>query len=141
MTDTPRVLTNAHQLIHETFDVSQGQGDSGGGAAWKLAESTRDLDSNLIVLPPGDGISPHTGSNLDVLIFVIAGDGTLLTQSEEPDTLGSSEQTVVLETGAVVWLPRGSVRGFSAGGQGLSYLTVHQRKPGLQIQAGPPGSS
>jgi hypothetical protein len=34
----------------------------------------------------------------------------------------------------VVWLPHGSTRGVTAGADGLAYLTVHRRRPGMQIR-------
>ena len=39
-----------------------------------------------------------------------------------------------LADGNVVWLPRGSTRNITAGNNGLSYLTIHRRRPGLQIR-------
>jgi len=33
----------------------------------------------------------------------------------------------------LVWLPRRSRRAIEAGAQGLSYLTVHRKRPGLSI--------
>lgn len=93
------------------------------GAAWKLAEPGRGLDANLIQLHPCDGIAMHEGPDLDVLIHVAGGSGTVDTDA------GDLEVTV----GDIVWLPKGSVRGFTAGPNGLRYLTVHTRKPGMQI--------
>lgn len=93
------------------------------GAAWKLAEAGRGLDANLIHLPAGDSIAAHEGPELDVLVHVAAGSGTLST----------AEGELPLTAGDVVWLPKLSVRGFTAGAEGMRYLTVHTRKPGLQI--------
>ncbi|WP_203789184.1 hypothetical protein [Paractinoplanes rishiriensis] len=76
---------------------------------------SRDLDSNVIALPPGRAIDAHTGPDLDVLIHVLAGSGKLATE------LG----TVELTPGVLLWLPRRTRRGFTAGVGGLRYLTVH----------------
>lgn len=92
-----------------------------GGAAWRLEEPERDLDSNIIVLPPGDSIAEHDGPDLDVLIHVLSGSGTLTGRHGE----------LRLSPGALMWLPRRSRRGFRAGPDGLAYLTVHQRKTRL----------
>ncbi|HEX5497525.1 MAG TPA: DUF2249 domain-containing protein [Mycobacteriales bacterium] len=93
------------------------------GAVWKLRMRQRDLDSNIIHLPPDTGIDSHAGPDLDVLLLVTAGTGQLSTELD----------TVELHPGALVWLPRRSVRRFTAGRDGLSYLTVHQRRRSLVL--------
>jgi hypothetical protein len=40
---------------------------------------------------------------------------------------------LLLLPGELVWMPRGSTRSLTAGADGLAYLTVHQRRPGMQI--------
>ena len=106
-------------------DVRELAGDSllPSGARWKLDEPGRELDANLIHLPPGQRVETHTEPELDVLLVVVAGSGTV----DTPD--GSKS----LADGNLVWLPRGSTRSIAAGKDGLSYLTVHRRRPGLQI--------
>ena len=101
------------------------------GAVWRLEARDRDLDSNVIALPPDGAIDTHTGPDLDVLIYVLAGSGTLTTELDVID----------LEPGQLLWLPRRSRRQFSAGAQGLRYLTVHQRRQALVLDpttVGPP---
>jgi quercetin dioxygenase-like cupin family protein len=98
------------------------------GALWKLAESGRQLDANLVHLPAGRGVHTHTEPELDVLLLVVAGAGTL----ETP------EGAKALAQGSLVWLPCGSVRSITAHSEGLSYLTVHRRRPGMQIRSRPP---
>lgn len=102
-----------------------GAGD-GSGAVWRLEPGDRTLDANVINLPAGDGIARHVGPALDVLIHVIEGGGILATDGGD----------VVLEPGALVWLPKRSVREFTAGPEGLRYLSIHQRKPrvGLSLR-------
>ena len=110
------------RLLYDTSLVEAGDGPAA-GAIWKLEVSERDLDSNVIRLVPDDGIDAHDGPDIDVMIHVLAGTGHLDTE------LG----TVPLKAGSLVWLPRRSHRGFTAGPQGLSYLTVHQRKRALTL--------
>ena len=98
-TPLPRVLVNTDADL-DASDVT--------GAAWKLQARDRDLDSNVVVLPPGGGIDARTGPDLDVLIHVIAGSGHLTTE------LG----TVDLVPGALLWLPRQARRQFSAASPG-----------------------
>lgn len=93
------------------------------GAVWKLEVRDRDLDSNIIAISPGGVIDAHAGPDLDVLIHVLAGSGTLT----------SERGTLDLETGVLAWLPRRSMRQFSAGPGGLRYLTVHRRRQALVL--------
>lgn len=100
------------------------------GAVWSIVETERELDSNLIRLPAGDSIAAHIGAEVDTLIHVVRGDGSLLTETgEEP-----------LRAGDVALLPRRTMRGFRAGDDGLEYLTVHRRRQSLRIQSGPSGA-
>ncbi|OBI98688.1 hypothetical protein A5660_04665 [Mycobacterium alsense] len=94
------------------------------GVVWKLEAKERDLDSNVIALPAGGGIDSHAGPDLDVLIHVLSGGGRLTTEAG----------TVDLFPGALLWLPRRSRRQFSAGPDGLRYLTVHKRRQALLLE-------
>ena len=91
----------------------------------KLAESDRQLDANVVHLPSGRRVDPHAESALDVLLVVVSGSGKL----EAGDG-----QTLDLAEGLVMWLPHGSRRSLSAGEDGLLYMTVHRRRPGMSIQ-------
>jgi quercetin dioxygenase-like cupin family protein len=119
-TDMPRALCEVHSALAEAACAPP-------GIVWKLAESGRQLDANLVSLRAGQVIDTHTESALDVLVLVIAGNGTFATVSEPLPLTG----------GSLVWLPRGSTRALTAGPNGLSYLTVHQRRPGMQIRSRP----
>ena len=94
------------------------------GALWHLAQTGRQLDANLIRLPPGATIAPHVEPDVDVLLVAVAGSGTLHTdagaQALTPHTLA--------------WLARGRRRAVSAGPEGLAYLTTHRARTGLRIQ-------
>ncbi|MFF8860902.1 cupin domain-containing protein [Streptomyces sp. NPDC015139] len=101
------------------------------GVLWKLAESGRQLDANVVRLAPGGRIDTHTEPSLDVLLLVVSGSGTVDSPEGEPQPVTE---------GTLLWLPHGSTRAITAGGTGLAYLTVHGRRPGLTI--GPrPGTS
>lgn len=116
-TSLPRILVDTTTITADTTatDIT--------GAAWKLEARERDLDSNIIALPPGGTIDAHNGPDLDVLIHVLAGCGTLVTELDE----------IELAPGALVWMPRRSRRQFVASGEGLRYLTVHQRRQALVL--------
>src|SRR5215469_6932470 len=122
-TPLPRVLADAAAL------GAASPGDAT-GAVWKLQMRERDLDSNIIALPPGAEIGAHTGPDVDVLIYVLAGSGQLATELDA--------QTVALRGGSLIWLPRRSRRQFTAGPDGLRYLTVHQRRQALTLTTAPP---
>ena len=113
-TSLPRVLCNS-ALVTADSDAT--------GAARTLPARDRDLDSNIIRLPPTGVIGRHTGPDVDVLVHVLAGTGELTTENGD----------LALTPGALVWLPRRSSRQFTAGPDGLSYLTVHQRRQALTL--------
>jgi quercetin dioxygenase-like cupin family protein len=98
--------------------------DNQRGALWRLAESGRQLDANLVRLPPDTTVEAHTERDVDVLLLPIAGHGTL----------HSGDESIALATHTLTWLPRGSRRSITAGAGGLAYLTVHRARTGLRIQ-------
>lgn len=108
-TALPRVLCDTSAVERESTDVT--------GVVWKLGVRDRDLDSNIIHLPAASSIGAHVGPDLDVLLHVLGGSGRL----------GTERGSLDLAAGMLVWLPRRSRREFTAGADGLRYLTVHQR--------------
>lgn len=124
---TKRASTALPRVVADTTTLLETSDQQAGGSIWQLEPGARGLDSNIIALPPNAEIAEHIGPNLDVLIFVLAGAGELYTELS----------TIPLEYGALVWLPRKAQRRIAAGPEGLRYLTVHQRKPTLNISAKP----
>ena len=120
-TPLPRIVGSTRPSV--VADGDEGSEGVSGGAIWKLEMSRRQLDANVIRMLPGERIDEHAGSELDVLVHVLAGAGEALTELD----------TVPLEPGVLLWLPRHSRRGFRAGSEGLTYLTVHLRRAGLSI--------
>ncbi|MCA1189098.1 MULTISPECIES: DUF2249 domain-containing protein [unclassified Saccharopolyspora] len=114
-TPLPRILCDTGDL---------GDDPDAAGAVWALPVRDRDLDSNVIQLPAGRKIDAHAGPDLDVLIHVLRGTGTLRTEGGD----------VPLAPGVLLWLPKRSRREFLAGESGLRYLTVHQRRKALTIE-------
>ncbi|UQS25053.1 hypothetical protein L1857_20665 [Amycolatopsis thermalba] len=98
-------------------------GEDAPGVLWRLREEGRQLDANLVHLPAGERIGTHTEPDLDVLLVVVTGTGTVTT----------GEDAVDAGPGSLVWLAHGQARAVEAGPGGLSYLTVHRRRPGLRI--------
>ncbi|WP_217139787.1 hypothetical protein [Streptomyces sp. AC627_RSS907] len=113
----PRVLCDTAELLSSGVDASA-------GALWKLAEPGRQLDANVVRIPPAGRVDTHTEPDLDVLVLVLDGEAALLcADGERP-----------LRAGALAWLPHGATRGVLAGPDGVTYLTVHRRRPGMRIQ-------
>lgn len=102
---------------------------AGAGAMWRLAEPGRQLDANVVRIPPTRCVETHYEPDVDVLLLVTAGGGTL----------GSPDGPQALSEGSLAWLPRRSTRSLAAGDQGMTYLTVHRRRGGMRIQP-PPGT-
>lgn len=124
-TDLPRVLGDT-SAVHGAADDALDP-DSG-GAVWRLEPAERQLDANVIRLRPDGKIEAHIGPDLDVLLHVLDGSGEIITAGDP----------VPVRTGALVWLPRRSRRAIVAGPDGLTYLSVHPRRPGLSITTATP---
>jgi quercetin dioxygenase-like cupin family protein len=95
-----------------------------GGALWRLAAEARQLDANVVRLPPGAGVGEQAEPDLDVLLYVTDGTGRIDADGDAQD----------LRPGSLVWLPRGSRRALAAGPDGLVYLSAHRRRPGMAIR-------
>lgn len=121
MNSTARILAVLDELLTEA-------GPEERGALWHLAEQGRELDANLVRLPPGAEVGEHQEDVLDVLLVVLAGGGRVLAGT------GTGTETLELAPTTAVWLPRTSRRALAAGPDGLAYLTVHRRRPGLTIK-------
>jgi uncharacterized protein (DUF2249 family)/quercetin dioxygenase-like cupin family protein len=121
---TKLTSTPLPRILADTNDFRADAEPDATGAVWRLEARERDLDSNVIALPAGGGIDAHTGPDLDVLIHVLSGGGSLITEAG----------TVELVPGALLWLPRRSRRRFTAGPGGLRYLTVHRRRQALVLE-------
>ncbi|MGM7445218.1 hypothetical protein, partial [Streptomyces tunisiensis] len=65
------------RVLCDTTALAAAAGDGPAGALWRLAESGRQLDANVVRLPPGHRVDTHREPDLDVLLLVLAGDGTL----------------------------------------------------------------
>ncbi|MFF2331837.1 MULTISPECIES: hypothetical protein [unclassified Streptomyces] len=128
MNSAPRVLAVLDDLLTAATRDDR-------GALWQLAEQGRELDANLVRLPSGAEVGGHQEDVLDVLLVVIAGGGRVVTADGDSLTLTPT---------TVVWLPRTSRRALAAGPDGLAYVTVHRRRPGLTIKppaVSPPAAS
>jgi uncharacterized protein (DUF2249 family) len=117
-TDLPRVVADTNSL-----SATAERDADAGGAVWRLEPAARQLDANVIRIHPDGMIEAHLGPDLDVLLHVVAGSGQIVTETDP----------IPVRAGSLVWLPRRSQRAILAGSNGLTYLSVHPRRPGLSI--------
>jgi quercetin dioxygenase-like cupin family protein len=92
-----------------------------GGVVWSVSPSG--LHVNLVVLDPGGAIAEHRNDDIDVLLVVVEGAGTV---SIDGAVTAVSSTTAVLA-------PAGATRSIAAGSEGLRYLTIHAERPPLSI--------
>lgn len=100
--------------------------DGGTGTIWSLPHGG-DLDANLVRLDDGTEIEEHVNDEVDVLVVVWHGTGTL--------TVG--ERSTDLRPGVVALVPRGARRSFRAAPGGVDYLSVHRRRGPMTIGGTP----
>ncbi|MFE1754184.1 hypothetical protein [Streptomyces anandii] len=101
------------------------------GELWRLPIPGSELDAGISRLLPGQRVNTHTKEDPDTLLLILAGDATVATRHGPQH----------LTEGTLLWLPRGSTAGLTAGENGLSCLTVHRRPPGTpthRTQQSPP---
>jgi len=94
-----------------------GLSDSARVARKSGVREKRDLDWNVITLPPDGEVDTATGADVDVLIHVLFGSGRITIE----------EGTIKVAPGVLLWLPSRSRPQFTAGPDGLRYLTVNQK--------------
>lgn len=97
-------------------------GGEGDGVHWTLADAS-DLNANLVHLGPGSAVEEHVNREVDVLLVIVDGGGTVVLDGDVHHLVPRS----------AIHLPRGSTRRIAAGADGLWYLTVHRRRGGPQI--------
>jgi quercetin dioxygenase-like cupin family protein len=95
----------------------------GDGVQWALTEPS-ELNANLVHLDPASEVAEHVNDEVDVLLVVFSGGGTLRVDGRD----------VALEPFTVAHVEKGSRRAISAGDGGVSYLSVHRRRGPLQVK-------
>lgn len=112
MTETPGAV--------QVLDLAGQLAEGGSGAVANL--ETADLDVNLVRFADGAGVGAHTNREVDVLIVVVEGEGTLVANGVEQ----------ALRVGQAVMIPKGIERAIrSPQGGVFAYLTVHRRRQRL----------
>ena len=94
--------------------------------------ASEDLNATLLAWPPARETPEHVNAERDVLLVVLDGSGTL--------TLDGADHAV--RAGQLALVEKGRSRQLRAGPDGIRYLSVHLRRPGLTIgritAGGPP---
>ena len=108
------------RIAAETLDGWQV--DDAEGPLWGLA--SEDLNATLLAWRPGGGTEEHRNDERDVLIFVLEGDATVTIEGEGRE----------LRVGQAAIVEKGLRRSVTAGPRGVRYLSVHRRRPPLQIK-------
>lgn len=104
------------------FDLRSVEMGGADGVVWSLPDSG-DLNVNLVKPSPSSGVEPHVNEEVDVVVYMVLGSGTL-----EVDGRVSP-----LGHGDVAHIPKGARRQLSAGAEGAVYLSVHRARRGLGI--------
>ena len=113
-------------LIERLAAPALGDGSStqkGGRPVW--GEASEDLNATLLEWASGGGSPEHVNDERDVLVFVVDGSVSVEIDGEERELTG----------GEVVIVPKGRRRRITAGRGGVRYLSVHLRRPPLQIRS------
>jgi mannose-6-phosphate isomerase-like protein (cupin superfamily) len=90
--------------------------ERGEGALW--GTETEDLDATLVSWSEGKGVDVHTNDEVDVVMVVLEGSGTV----------ARGEESLAVQAGQIVVIPKGTPRSVRAGAGGIAYLNVHKRR-------------
>jgi quercetin dioxygenase-like cupin family protein len=93
-----------------------------GGPLW--GQASDDLNATLLAFRAGEGPAEHVNDERDVLVFLVDGAATITIDDEARE----------LRPGDAVIVAKGRLRKITAGRRGVRYLSVHLRRPPLQIQ-------
>jgi Hemerythrin HHE cation binding domain len=96
---------------------------AGGGRGPVWGTAVADLNATLLAWDAGEGPGEQTIGERDVLVVIVGGGGTL-----ELD-----DASHVVRAPAAVVLERGTRWRLVAAADGIRYLTVHRRRPPLQV--------
>ena len=94
----------------------------GNGVQWSLSDPSQ-LQANLVHLEPEASIGEHVSDDVDVIVVVLAGSGIL----------DGGDGQLELHVHHLVHLAAGVPRALRAGQDGLTYLTIHRHRGGIQI--------
>ena len=108
------------RIVADALDQSEAGAE---GPLWGLA--SEDLNATLLAWRENGGPEEHVNDERDVLVFVVDGSATVTVDGE----------AVELRRGEALIVDKGRRRSISAGDRGVRYLSVHRRRPPLQIRS------
>jgi mannose-6-phosphate isomerase-like protein (cupin superfamily) len=114
------------ELLGDSLPPALPFGRDESGPGW--AAQSDDLNATLVVWRAGDGPPEHVNPERDVLLVVLDGSASVVVEGEESR----------LEPGEATIVAKGRVRRITAGPAGVRYVSVHCRRPPLQIERRPP---
>ena len=104
-------------------ELERGRGPAAGRGGPVWGQASDDLNATLLAWGPGGGPSEHVNDERDVLIFVVDGSAVV----------GVDDEHGALAAGDALIVGKGRRRKITAGRRGVRYLSVHLRRPPLQI--------
>ena len=110
-------LQSGEVLVADLSEISLA---GASGVIWGL--DSPQLNANLVKLDAGTVIDEHVNADLDVLLVVQAGDGTVTIDGQGHDVAADS----------VVLIPAGAARSIRARRR-LLYFSIHHRREGVAI--------
>jgi quercetin dioxygenase-like cupin family protein len=109
----------------DVVDLAGRRGANGPG----FGLQSEDLNATLLEWSAGRGVAEHRNDECDVLVVVLDGDATLVVDGVAH----------ALARHHLVLVPKGSVRGLTAGPDGVRYLSIHRRRAPLMPTFRVPG--
>lgn len=108
----------------ESADLSKiaASAADGEGVIWTL-ETSGDLNANLVSFGAGRGVGEHVNDEVDIVILGVSGSGVVV--------VGKNEHP--LQSGTLVFVPKGVRRSIRGGSGGFGYLTVHRRRGPIRL--------
>lgn len=92
------------------------------GVIWRL-EASSDLNANLVRFGAGRGVGEHVSDEVDIVFVGVSGTGFVEADGREH----------ALESGKMVFVPKGARRSTRGASEDFAYLTVHRRRGPLRI--------
>lgn len=104
--------------------------ERGLGVVW-TQKGSADLNANLVRFEAGEGVGIHVNDEVDVVFVGVSGSGLVVVDGEK----------FVLESGRLVFVPKGCLRATRSGSGEFAYLTIHPRRGPLRVVARASGAA
>lgn len=122
-----RLFPLIERLLTEETLIARGDAEATNGSGPVWGAESEELNATLLDWHAGDGPAEHVNDERDVLVVVLAGSAIVRTEDDECE-LVAGETTIIA---------KGRRRKISAGRHGVRYLSVHRRRPPLQVARAP----